>query len=114
MLQSKSDQSLCVLQKETLDRRDHQARIERLGEIMHCGEGPANRNIIRCAILADLEKVGFLWRKHELYVTYDYILFDLEKEFEHRKTANLEFSEAEIRTIIRGKTFKIKSARKGF
>jgi hypothetical protein len=39
-----------------------------------------------------LEKVGFLWRKHELYVTYDYILFDLEKEFEHRKAANLEFS----------------------
>ena len=55
-----------------------------------------------------------MWRKHELYVTYDYVLFDLEKEFEHRRTANLEFSEAEIRTIIRGKTYEMQSARKGF
>lgn len=54
--------------------------------------------------------MGFLWRKHELYVTYDYILFDLEKEFEHRMNSNLEFSEAEIRTIIRGTPLSTQSA----
>lgn len=43
-----------------------------------------------------------MWRKNELYARYDYILFDLEKEFEHRMETGEEFGEGEIKTIIRG------------
>lgn len=54
MLEDLSTKTLQVVIKETLDRKDHQAKLDKLGEIAQCGEGPANRNIIKVDILADL------------------------------------------------------------
>ena len=45
---------LQVVIKETLNRNDHQLELDKLGQISLCGEGPANRNIIKVDILADL------------------------------------------------------------
>lgn len=54
VLEDLSTKTLQVVIKETLDRKDHQAKLDKLGEIALCGEGPANRNIIKVDILADL------------------------------------------------------------
>lgn len=65
-------------------------------------EGAANQNIIKSVLVDDIRKRSFLWTKHDLYVMHDYILVDLEKEFEYRITDGNYFSEAEIKVIMRG------------
>ena len=47
--------------------------------------------------------MGFLWSKYELYITYDYIFIDLEKEFEYRILQKNRFSESEIISIMKGR-----------
>jgi hypothetical protein len=46
--------------------------------------------------------MGFLWSKIELYLAYDFIVFDLQKEFEYRLTKGTRFADNEIISIIKG------------
>lgn len=91
-----------MLVKETIDKKAYVERAGVLSELnLGGGEGPANQNVIKTTVIASMEKSGFLWKKQEIYLIHDFILVDLQKEFDNRAQNHTYFSEDDIKTIIR-------------